>query len=53
MAQYLHCGFVCLKDIIPEVSQFLHVQLFKPKSCCHVVLERGGKPSKQGIIFGF
>lgn len=40
-AEHLHfVCHVCLKDIFPEVSWFVQMQLYKPKIWCHVVLVR-------------
>lgn len=37
MGQRLHFGFVCLKDVLPEVLWLVQMQLCWPKQCCYVL----------------
>ena len=37
MTYRFHVGFVCPKDIVPEVLLLVQMQLYKPKLCCYVL----------------
>lgn len=34
----LQCGLVCPKDVVSQVLWFVHLQLYKPKLCCQVLV---------------
>lgn len=53
-SRYLHFGPVCPRDIVPDVLQFIQMQLCKSKLCCHVLfIEKRlspGTSSKQDML---
>lgn len=38
MDRHFYFGLVCQEDFVPDVLWFVHMQLWKPKACCHVRL---------------
>lgn len=40
MAKQLDFGFVCPKNIVSKALQFVQMQPYKPRLCCHVLLEK-------------